>query len=170
MKARAQLTKTQNRYKADFDKRIRRVNTKLRPGDFVYLNPTNADEKPGKLEPAAIGPFRVLLNDKRTIYIDRNGLVERVSADRATYCPPPPTRNSVTTTPTDLTSKTTDGPTYVVDRISAHRQNASDQLEFRVHWTGYRQPTWEPRTHIPEELVSRYFASQRRKHAPRLPP
>ena len=99
--ARTQLAKTQQRYKDDFDKPVRRTNRKLRSVDFVYLNPSDGTAKTGKLEPAAIGPYRVLLNDKRTVYIDRDGLVERVSADRVVYSPPPATALPASASPTD---------------------------------------------------------------------
>ena len=166
-KARRQLDKTQQRYKDDFDKRIRRTNRKLRPGDFVYLNPSDGSAKLGKLAPASIGPYRVLFNDKRTVYIDRDGLVERVNANRVVYTAPPDNAPTATATPEDLSNKVRTGPTYVVNRLSKHRMR-NGVLEFLVYWENYDKPTWEPRTHIPEELVSRYFATVRRKHASRL--
>ena len=166
--ARTQLAKTQQRYKDDFDKRIRRTNRKLRPGDFVYLNPRDGSAKTGKLEPAAIGPYRVLLNDKRTVYIDRDGLVERVSADRVVYSPPPANAPPAAATHSDLATKVRTGPTYVVERLSKHRTLDDGTLEFLVHWANYAKATWEPRTHVPEELISRYFAQQRRADAHRI--
>ena len=81
-KAYGNLRRTQARYKHDFDKRIRRINSRLYPGESVYLNPTDGVKTYNKLASTAIGPYRVLANDRRTIKIDRDGVTERVSADR----------------------------------------------------------------------------------------
>jgi len=64
-----------------------------------------------------------------------------------------------------LTAKNVDGPTYVVDRIVGHRVATDGTLEFDVKWYGYRKHTREPRTNVPEELISRHFAHRRRKAA-----
>ena len=169
-KTRTALNATQERYKRDFDKRVRNVNTRLRLGDYVYLDPTDGVTKRKKLEPVAIGPFRVLHANERNVYIDRDGLVENVSADRVVYAPPPP--NVKTPTPAtshDITNKVHSGPTYVVDSLLDHKRHENDELRFLVKWSGYDETTWEPRSHIPEELISRYFTSKRREHARLLP-
>ena len=70
-KASDSLARTQARYKRDFDKRVRRVNRRLVPGDYVFLDPTDGTQKAGKLQPTAVGPYRVISNDKRTVDINR---------------------------------------------------------------------------------------------------
>ena len=164
-KARAALTKTQQRYKRDFDKRVRQTNQRLRPGDFVYLNPTEDGKQRTKLTSPAVGPYRVLLNDDHTVYIDRDGLVERVSANRVVYAPPPANVPKSLTSPADLTEKVTEGPKYTVERLLEHERSPNGQYRFRVKWADYETPTWEERKYIPEEVVSRYFSELRRKHA-----
>ena len=37
-----------------------------------------------------------------------------------------------------------------------------DGLYLEVKWHGYPRSDWQPRTNIPEELVSRYFDRRRR--------
>ena len=167
-KARAGLAKTQARYKRDFDKRVRRANRGLHTGDYVYLDPSDGSKKLGKLQSPAVGPYRVVSNDKRTLVIDRDGIIERVSADRVVYAPPPPeaannaTSNEYDATPADIAAKNREGPKYTVERLFDHEQR-DDGLYLKVKWAEYPQPDWQPRANIPEELVSRYFARRRRE-------
>ena len=60
------LLKTQQRYKRDFDKRVRSANRNIRPGDYVYLDPTDGTTKGTKLGNHAFGPYRVLANCSAT--------------------------------------------------------------------------------------------------------
>ena len=68
------LQRTQARYRRDFDKRVRWINTRLEPGSFVYLNPTDGGTTSNKLASPAVGPYRVLANDRQTITIDLDGI------------------------------------------------------------------------------------------------
>ena len=54
---------------------------------------------------------------------------------------------------------------FLVDKIVAHRVADDGTLELDVKWYGYTERTWEPLRNVPEELVSRYFARQRRTAA-----
>ena len=57
----------------------------------------------------------------------------------------------------------TEGPEYTVERILNHRvAPEQDQLEFLIKWAGYEEPTWTRRSHVPEELVSRYSRRRNR--------
>ena len=56
---------------------------------YIYLDPRDGEKVHEKLGPIAEGPYRVLLNDKRTFVIQRREVVERVNSDRVTYAPPP---------------------------------------------------------------------------------
>ena len=85
----SRLMKTQQRYRRDFDQRIKKIKRSIREGDYVYIYPTDGISKTGKLESPGLGPFRVLKNDGRTVVIQRNEDVERINADRITYAPPP---------------------------------------------------------------------------------
>ena len=120
--------------------------------------------KTGKLETPALGPFRVLKNDGRTVVIQRNEDVERINADRITYAPPPgnaPPPEAFAPAGNDI-DKNSEGPTYAVDNLLQHRVTSDGTLEFRVKWFGYTKRTWEPRRNIPEELILRYFVQHRR--------
>ena len=117
----------------------------------------------GKLESPALGPFRVLKTNERTVVIERNQDVERINADRITYAPPPenaPPPEGFALTTDDI-NKNTRGPTYVVERLLEHSVKSDGTLEFLAKWYGYMEETWEPRRKIPEELVSQYFAQRR---------
>ena len=162
--ARERLRKTQMRYKKDFDKRIRIANRHIQPGQYVYLDPRDGSKADGKLGAVAEGPYRVLLNDKRTFVIQRGEVVERVNSDRVTYSPPPPNvppPKPFEATTADILEKNIDGQTFVVDELLEHSVDEDGTLQFLVKWAGYDEPTWQPRSDIPEELVSRYFAKIR---------
>ena len=55
--------KTQQSYKSDFERRIKKIKRNIREGDYVYIDPTEGISKTGKLESPALGPFRILKND-----------------------------------------------------------------------------------------------------------
>ena len=132
-KAYGSLRRTQARYKRDLDKRKRRINSRLRPGEYVYLNPTDGGKTSNKLAPPAVGPYRVLANDRRTITIDRDGVTERVSADRCVYAPPPTDAlRASTTTPADLAEKVREGTQYAVERLLRHRAMEDGTIEFLI--------------------------------------
>ena len=165
-KAYDHLLKTQQRYKRDFDKRVRSANRNIRPGDYVYLDPTDGTTKGMKLGSHAFGPYRVLANDRRTFVIQRDDEVERVNSDHVTYAPLPPDvppPEPLEATPEDLADKNTEGPTYLFDQIKDHRIRDDGKTEFLVKWYGYRQPTWQPRRNLPEEAIAEYLSRKRRK-------
>ena len=111
-----------------------------------------------------MGLYRVLANDRRTITIDRDGITERVSADRCVYVPPPMDAPRVsTTTPRDLANKVKEGTQYAVEKLLKYREMEDGTTEFLIKCADYDQPTWTARTHIPEELVSRYALRLRRR-------
>ena len=164
-KARKRLYQAQCRYKCDFDKSVRRANRHIRPGQYIYLDPRDGVKAtPGKLGHIAVGPYRVLVNDGRTFVIQRGEVVERVNSDRVTYSPPPPDAPPLppfAATTTDVLEKNIEGQTYVVDALIDYGYDDHGVLQFLVLWAGYDTPTWQPRSDIPEELVSRYFAKVR---------
>ena len=140
---------------------MRRVNTRLKPGNYVYLDPTDGAKTSNKLVSPAVGPYRVLANDQRTIKIDHDGFKERVSADRCVYAPPPvDAPRTSTTTLGDPADKFTAGTPYEVDQLQDHRVVENGTAEFKVKWD-YEELTWTARIHIPEELVSRYASRLR---------
>ena len=87
-KAYDRLLKTQRRYKQDLDERVRTANRNIRSGEYVYLGPTDVTTKGTKLGNHALGTYRVLENDLRTFFIQRDDEVERVNSDSITHAPP----------------------------------------------------------------------------------
>ena len=87
-KAKASLARTQARYKADFDKRVRR-SRKIKVGEAVYLDISDGAKR-DKLAFQVSGPFRVLdvMKEGNTVVIQRGDVVERVSMNRITRAPP----------------------------------------------------------------------------------
>ena len=59
-KAYDRLLKTQQRYKRDFDKRVRSENRNIHTGDYVYLDPTDGTTKGMKLANHALAPTESL--------------------------------------------------------------------------------------------------------------
>ena len=103
--------------------------------------------------------------------IERDGNIERVSANRVTYAPPPddaPLLEPLAATEKDLQKKNLEGPKYVMEEIVDHRVLSSGAVEFRIKWYGYGEPTWQPRSDIPEEAIATY--SSRRRGYPKQYP
>ena len=89
-KARANLNRTQLRYKRNFDARVRARLRNLRAGSFVYRE--IAEHPAGvnpKLSSPVDGPFEVLSNEWPVIVINDNGRAVRVNANRLVRAPTP---------------------------------------------------------------------------------
>ena len=87
-KATASLKEAQKRYKANFDRRLRRVR-QLKVGENVFLDIHDGGMKRHKLEHEIDGPFEVLEVSKETntVVIQRKNETERVSMNRVTRAP-----------------------------------------------------------------------------------
>ena len=88
--ARKKLLETQARYKRNYDNRLRRTNTIIKPDDFVFLRVERRDDKETrhKLAPIAEGPFRVKEVDtaSKTVVIEREDRsTENVSRSRYSH-------------------------------------------------------------------------------------
>ena len=157
-KAYASLKNTQQRYKMDYDRSVRRSNRNIKAGDWVFLD--NPEQDPGKLEDHTTGPHRVLSNDGHTFTIDRGGQLERVSSDRVVASPAPqqPRGSHVTPRPSALPEGVTlSQEEYVVDKITDDTVDDDGHRWFRVKYYGYREPSYEPEAALPAELVSQYL-------------
>ena len=89
-KARSSLAKTQQRYKRNFDARVRARMMDIEPGSYVYREiPVHPEGVNPKLASQVEGPFRVLENSWPTIVIDDNGRARRVNANRLVKAPTP---------------------------------------------------------------------------------
>ena len=98
------------------------------------------------------------------LFIQRREVVERVNSDRVTYAPPPENAPPILrfeASTTDILEKNIDGQTYLVDKLLEHRIHDDGNMHFLVKWIDYPEPSWQPRSDIPEELISRYFAKVR---------
>ena len=89
---RAKLKAAQDRYKRNYDRRLRRDNETIKPEDSVYLRVERRDEAETrhKLAPIAKGPYRVKAVDNRskTVVIEYDDhSVENVSRSRVVLAP-----------------------------------------------------------------------------------
>ena len=163
-KAYESLSRTQERYKKDYDKSVIRANRFIRAGDWILLD--NPETSPSKLEFHAQGPFRVLSNDGHTFTIDRNGVLERVSSDRLVASPPPvevPNSHVTPRTKTLPEGVTLTSEEYVVDKINADLMDDEGHRWFLVKYYGYDNPSYQPEAALPAELVSRYLRAKERR-------
>ncbi len=89
---RERLRKAQERYKKNYDERLRRQSETIKPEDFIYLRVERRDENETRHKLAAVaeGPFKVISSTRHTVVIERpDQTVERVSRDRVTLAPRP---------------------------------------------------------------------------------
>ena len=90
-----------------------------------------------------------------TLIIQRGDVVERLAMKRVVRAPSSAPVDEadaeLQTNSKDLEDKVTEGKKWVMKRILDHREADDGTLEFRIEWAGKWKPTWEPRTHIPEE-------------------
>ena len=166
-KATRSLRKTQERYKRDFDKRIRRAR-RLKVGEAVYLDISDGAAKRDKLAFQVSGPFRILEVQRKgnTVVIQRGDVVERVSMNRVVRSPSSAevVEPEHASTPEDLADKETEGEIWRFKKILDHREMADGSLQFRLELVGNYEPTWELRKNIAEEAVSRYLAKVARRN------
>ena len=89
-KARKNLLRTQQRYKKNFDARVRSKLKDIRPGAFVYREiPMHPEGVNPKLASPVDGPYEVLENHWPTIVIEVRGKPVRVNANRLVRAPTP---------------------------------------------------------------------------------
>ena len=92
--AKDRLRKAQERYKRNYDARLRRQLETINKNDYVYLRVERRDENEHRHKLAAVaeGPFKVLETKGKTVVIERkDNTVERVSRDRVVHAPKPKT-------------------------------------------------------------------------------
>lgn len=170
---------TQKRYKQEFYKRVREVSRNIHTGRYMYLDTTDGSSQPrptspdtttaNKLRNSVIGLFEVLSSDVRTFVIDRDKIIERVSANFVALARPVFQPVLFSATLAALAAKIQTGHTNTVERVSEHRADRHGVLKFLVKWSAYRVFTWEPRSHKPQELVSRYLTRIQKQFCRHLP-
>ena len=90
VKARSNLLRTQQRYKRNFDAKVRSKLKDIQPGAFVFREiPEHPEGVNPKLASPVDGPFEVLENHWPTIIIEVRGKPVRVNANRLTRAPTP---------------------------------------------------------------------------------
>ena len=92
--AKNRLMKAQQRYKRNYDARLRKQNETIKKNDHVYLRVERRDENEHRHKLAAVaeGPFKVMETHDKTVVIERNDkTIERVSRDRVALAPTPKT-------------------------------------------------------------------------------
>ena len=175
------LRSSQERYKANFDRRLRRRRKNVKAGGFVFVRVEKISlsdpRRTHKLAPIASGPFRVVEVRPHTVVIEHNDIREEVSLDRVEPAPPPLESSDVVEQPTQgaesttnaMGQRTNEDEMYVVDRLLKHRQlkeRPSGHFEYLVKWIGHDTRTWEPAANLRRNMVVRYH--RRKKLA--LPP
>lgn len=126
------LQQAQRRYKANFEKRIRRANQNLRPGQYVFLEhetrirDADGNAREGKLYPKAVGPFKILERGSHVVILDMAGERESVSLDRVTLAPTPPGVRVPSITQLDIFEAPPATPGAAVEQESAVRTGGAD--------------------------------------------
>lgn len=110
-KARVQLKYAQARYKKAFDRRLRKGNTEISEGYYVWLEVQDGKSK-DKLGGHTEGPYRDLDGATRTFFLQRGDVVERVNSHwvlRATAHTSTSTRGELQATPKGRAEKNREG-------------------------------------------------------------
>ena len=186
-RAKVNLTKTQQRYKHDFDKRMRTL-LRVEPGPMISVNkpadyegkhqdPTGEDRTTKKLSYRTTGPYKVLETNDSTVTVEQDGLQVTVSLDRVTVDPVKgPGRylngeghsTALGEKPHGDTAQGTLYPEYVVERTIDH-EGTGNALRYRVRWYGYsaEEDTWEEASRLPPNFTKRYWAQvEKRRRKP----
>ena len=62
-----------------------------------------------------------------------------------------------------MAEKNRDGKAWLFENFLGHKVTPEGPLQFHIQWNGPYEPTWEPRSHVPEEAIAKYFFALRRK-------
>ena len=176
-RAKVNLTKAQQRYKHDFDRRVRTL-LRVEPDQMVFVDkpedyegkhqdPTGEDSTTKKLSYRTTGSYKVLKANDSTVTIEQDGLQVTVSLDPVTVDPVKGSGRYLNgeehstslgyNPPGDMAQETLD-PEYVVERIVDH-EGTGDALRYRVRWYGYaaKDDTWEKAARLPLNFTKRYW-------------
>ena len=135
------LTATQARYKRDFDKRVRKFNTDITPGELVFVKRETATESEERhktsrgeaigyhnLRSKAAGPFPVVSVTIHAVTIMRDGIADKISKDCVIRAPSPQRQTSGATerntadNPADCT--TPEASSTATPRLTGSSQDA----------------------------------------------
>jgi hypothetical protein len=148
--AKERLVEAQRKYKENFDKNSRVANPRFCPNSWIFLGKesSNPDGK-SKLDEIAEVPYRVIKSEGHALVIRIGEDDVRVSATRVTSAPRPQTdtlpqgdnlddsHSELRNDNSDPTTKETDEPMYVMDKIVGLRKTDDGMWRYRVRWYGY---------------------------------
>ena len=135
----------------------------------MYINIGEGGIKRGKLSHGVAGAFRIVKVKKstNTVPIHRGDVVERVAMNRFVRAPSTApiedSEDELKATSKDFEEKVTEEKNWVMMRILNHHESDDGTLEFCIELAGKCKPIWKPRTHIPEESISRYMARRKNR-------
>lgn len=159
------LEATQKRNKRDFDKTIHVVNSPIRPGDYVFLDPEDGGKTKKNLRGHAVGFYRILENAYLPLS-SREGTrwnASTVTGSPALYLISTPHEWILyQPVPSVMTSKTTYGKAWLFENILGHRVSPKGPLQFHIQCNGLYEPTREPRSDVTEDTIAKYFFALRR--------
>jgi len=136
------ISKTQSRFKRDYDKKVRPRRVSVTSGDWVYLR--NHTRK-HMLDPKVTGPYEVFETDGRTYLIDQDGLPYRVSGGHAVPAGPVEPANRPNQPQVAVPDALQQGGSeFVFERFVDHTWDEEGVLWLLVRWFGYGQEddTW----------------------------
>ena len=164
--ARRKLAEAQDRYKRNYDRRVRPKNNSLSEGSHVYVRrEVHEPSVNPKLDQQVDGPYEVASNDEHTLLLRMGDKFIRVSSDRVTPAPEqvgPHAEGKEAVSPNSTESSSTvppnEEPEYVVEKIVGTKRQSNGSHLYRIRWYGYgrEEDTWEPREHLPEAMIRRY--------------
>ena len=143
-KARANLSAAQERYKRDFEKRIKHKLTQIEAGDWVSVDPVQRTGPTNKLTPTAVGPYRILSTGRGAVVIKRKDRVERINRSPVKLTSPPDNPENVDEhdpTDADFAEKTI-GEEWVVREVKDHDRDYDGNIWFHIEWAGNHDDSW----------------------------
>lgn len=127
----------------------------------MFIDVSDGVTKKQKLEHAVEGSYQVLGQDQHTEAMQRKELLERTTAGRVTLTPRQtdvPTISPESASEKDTHYKNMEGTPWLYPRIMDDCLKDDNQLEFLLSWSPNFEATWEPRSNLPEEAISKFLA------------
>ena len=128
--------KSQERYRANYDKHIRASNEDYRPGTYIFVRRDYANprtEARHKLAPVANGPYRIVSADQDTVDIQDGDDQERVTRDR------------IVPAPVQLSQPVTPSTTSIHDKNRVHSPDRPGSRGGTVPHSSIEPPQTHPR-------------------------
>lgn len=119
----------------------------IETSDYVFINATDGVTKTPKLVHVDGGTYQVLGQNQHTLFIQRNELVKRTTADKVAVAPPstrlqPIPPESASKIP--IQNKNFKGTPRLFHGLLNHCLKDDSQLKFLFNWSRYNEGIWEP--------------------------